>query len=98
LTLAAEAGDVEAMRRLIEEFDQDDLPRCWTWVYLAQLLDTDLTRDDYYAIHEDGSDYDDDVGGPMFVADQEGIKLRPLSKDEDAIARHHAQALYDKIQ
>jgi hypothetical protein len=98
LTIAAEAGDVESMRRLIDEFDQDDLPRCWTWVYLAQLLNTDLTRDDYYAIHEDGSPYDDDVGGTMYVAGQEGIKLQPLNKDQDSIARYKAQALYDKIQ
>jgi len=97
LTIAAEAGDVESMRRLIEEFDQDDLPRRWTWVYLAQLLNTDLTSDDYYVIHEDGSHYDDDVGGTMYVAGQEGIKLRPLSEDQDALAHHKAQALYDRI-
>lgn len=98
LTVAAEAGDVEAMLRLIEEFDQDNLLRCWTWIYLAELLDTDLTRDDYYAIHEDGSDYDDDVGGNVFLAGRSGIKLRPLSEDQDALARLNAQALYDKIQ
>jgi hypothetical protein len=98
LTIAAEAGDVEAMQRLIEEFDQDDLSRLWTWVYLAQLLDTDLTRDNYYAIHEDGSHYDDDVGGTVFMAGRAGIKLRPLSEDQDALARLKAQALYDKIQ
>jgi hypothetical protein len=46
LTIAAEAGNIDSMRRLIKEFDQDDLQRCWTWIYLAQLLDTDLTRDD----------------------------------------------------
>jgi hypothetical protein len=98
LTLAAEPGDVKAMRRLIEEFDQDDLLRCWIWLYLAQLLDTDLTRDDYYAIHEDGSHYDDDMGGPIFVGGRAGIKLRPLNEEQNALARHHAQALYDKIQ
>jgi hypothetical protein len=98
LTIAAEAGDVEAMRRLIEEFDQGELLRCWTWVYLAQLLDTDLTRDDYYAIHEDGFLYDDDVGGAMYVDGRAGIKLRSLSEDQDALARHKAQILFDKIQ
>jgi len=98
LMKAAEAGDTEAMRRLIEEFDQDDLQRCWSWVYLAQLLDTDLTRDDYYAIHEDGSHYDDDVGGPMYVDGRDGIKLPPLSDDQDALARQTAKALFEKMQ
>ena len=98
LTKAAEAGDTEAMRRLIEEFDQNDLQRCWSWVYLAQLLDTDLTRDDYYAIHEDGSVYDDDIGGPMYVDGREGIKLPTLSDVQDVLARQTAKALFDKIQ
>jgi len=89
LTKAAEAGDTEAMRRLIEEFDQDDLQRCWSWVYLAQLLDTDLTRDDYYAIHEDSA---------MYVNGRDGIKLPPLSDDQDALARQAAKALFEKIQ
>jgi hypothetical protein len=98
LTKAAEAGDTEAMRRLIEEFDQDDLQRCWKWVYLAQLLDTVLTHDDYYAIHEDGSHYDDDAGGPMYVGGRDGIKLPALSDDQDALARQTAKALFEKIQ
>lgn len=98
LTKAAEAGDTEAMRRLIEEFDQDNLQRCWSWVYLAQLLDTDLTRDDYYAIHEDGSHYDDDVGGPMYVDGRDGIKLPKLSVDQDAFAREAAKELFEKMQ
>ena len=97
LTKAAEAGDTEAMRRLIEEFDQDDVQRCWSWVYLAQLLDTDLTRDDYYAIHEDGSHYDDDVGGPMYVDGRDGIKLPSLSDDQDALVRQTAKSLFEKM-
>ncbi len=98
LTKAAEAGDTEAMRRLIEEFDQDNLQRCWSWVYLAQLLDTDLTLDDYYAIHEDGSHYDDDVGGHMYVDGRDGIKLPKLSADQDAFAREAAKELFEKMQ
>jgi TPR repeat protein len=98
LTKAAEAGDTEAMRRLIEEFDQDNLQRCWSWVYLAQLLDTDLTRDDYYAIHEDGSHYDDDVGGAMYVDGRDGVKLPKLSADQDAFAREAAKELFEKMQ
>jgi len=97
LTIAAESGDIYAMRRLIEEFDQNDLARCWTWMYLSQLLETDLSQDDYQAIHEDGSLYDDDVGGPMFVVGEQGIKLRPLNIEQDTIARQLAQKIFDKI-
>jgi len=98
LTTAAESGDIESMRRLIEEFDQDNLQRSWAWLYFAQLLGTDLTQDDYYAIHENGSEYDDDVGGPIFVDGQGGIRLASLSDDQDASARQLAQALFEKIK
>jgi len=96
LTIAAKAGDINAMTRLIEEFDQDDLQRCWTWIYLAQLLKTDLTKDNHYAIHENGSHYDDDVGGNMYVGGQEGIKLPPLSEEQDILAHQNAQSIYKK--
>jgi hypothetical protein len=93
LTIAAESGDMYAMRQLIEEFDQNDLVRCWTWMYLLQLLETDLSIDDYQAIHEDGSLYDDDVGGPMFVDGEQGIKLRPLNFEQDTNARQLAHSI-----
>ncbi|MFZ4700823.1 MAG: hypothetical protein ACOYMG_12305 [Candidatus Methylumidiphilus sp.] len=98
LIIAAEAGDTEAMRRLIEEFDQDNLEQCWTWLYLAQLVGTDLTRDDYYAMNEDGSSYDDDVGGPMFVGGRGGVELTPLDVDRDSAARKAADELFKRIQ
>lgn len=97
LTIAAEAGDIDSMRRLIEEFEQDDLERCWTWLYFAKLLGTDLTEDDYHAIHENGSPYDDDVGGPLFVDGQAGIKLDYLNKDQDAVAHQKAQVLFERV-
>lgn len=98
LTIAAKGGDTDAMRRLIEEFDHEDLSQCWKWLYLAQLLGTDLSQDAYYAIHEDGSLYDDDVGGAAFVAGQDGVKLAPLNAEENAIARRSAEELYHQIE
>lgn len=98
LTLAAERGDTDAMLQLIEEHDQGDLQRCWTWVYLSQLVGTDLTRDAHYAINEDGSDYDDDVGGPAYVAGRAGVDLEPLAPAQDAAARLAAQKLFEQIE
>ncbi len=98
LTIGARAGNVEAMRRLIEEFDHDNLLQCWTWFHLAKLLGTDLARDNYYGINEDGSLYDDDVGGPVYAAGRGGIRLVALSEGQDVLARQQAQALFEKIQ
>lgn len=91
LTIAADAGDTEAMRQLIEDHCRDDLEQCWMWVYLARLLGTDLMRDEYYAINEDGTPYDDDVGGPAFVDGRDGVKLAPLDAEKDAAARIAAE-------
>jgi TPR repeat protein len=98
LTAAAEGGDTDAMLRLIEEHDQADLPRCWTWVYLSQHLGDDLAADDHYAIDEHGLEYDDEVGGPAYVAGREGIRLDPLTPEQDANARATARDLFERIQ
>lgn len=98
LTVAAESGDTDAILQLIEEHDQGDLLRCWTWVYLSKLVGTDLTEDAHYAINEDGSEYDDDVGGPVYVAGRDSIVLEPLSAEQDATARFAALDMFEKIQ
>jgi hypothetical protein len=97
LTIAAEAGDTEAMRQLIEGHCRDDLEQCWMWVYLARLLGTDLMRDEYYAINEDGTPYDDDVGGPAFVDGRDGVKLAPLDATADAAARYVAEQRFKEL-
>ena len=98
LTVAAEACDIDAMRQLIEVYDRHDPLQCWTWVYLAQLLGTDLLKDDYFAIDEDGSPYDDDVGGPAYVDGRAGRKLDALNVDDDSAARHAAEAMFQRSQ
>lgn len=97
-TIAAQQGDTEAMRELIEGYDRLNLQQCWTWFYLAELLGTDLSADEYEAIHENGSRYDDDVGGPMFVDGRGGIELEPINAEEDAAARRAAALLYQAIE
>jgi hypothetical protein len=98
LTVAAESGDTRAMLRLIEEYDQGDLARSWTWLYLSRLVGTDLSKDDHYAINEDGSEYDDDVGGPAYAAGRDGVDLESLSAEQDATAKDAARDLFDRIQ
>ena len=96
LVVAAKSGDVEAMRQLIEEYDHGDPLQCWTWVYLAELVGKDLTKDKYYAINEDGSSYDDDVGGPAYVDGRGGVELSPISAEQSDAARRAAQKIFVK--
>jgi len=98
LTLASERGNTDAMLRLIEEYEYHDLQRSWQWVYLSKLVGTDLTEDAHYAIGEDGSDYDDDVGGPAYVAGRSCVDLCPLNPEQDATARLAAQKLFEQIE
>lgn len=98
LTLAAESGDTDAMLQLIEEYDHADLQRCWTWVYLSRLVGTDLGQSTYHAINEDGSDCDDDVGGPAYVEGRDGVDLEPLAPALDVTARLAAQKLFERIE
>ena len=97
-TIAAQQGDTEAMRELIEGYDRLNLQQCWTWFYLAELLGTDLAKDEYRAINEDGSDYDDDVGGPAYVGGRGGVELESIDADQDAAARQAAALLHQTIE
>ena len=94
ITLAAERGSIRAMRELIEIHHRDDSIKAWTWFYLAKLLGKDLTQDNYRAVHEDGSDYDDDVGGGMFAVGEDGVSL-PLA---DAAIKNRAQTLAQALR
>jgi hypothetical protein len=103
LTIAAEAGEVCAMRTLIEEFEHNDLQRCWTWLHLARLLGTDLTESKMRAYHDgglyDGQPHDDDEGGPLYVLDGiEGIELESIDPDKERLAVAQAQRLFSKLQ
>lgn len=96
LTAAARQGDIHAMRELI--LDHDEAPdQAWVWMYLSRMLGDDLSRDHFEAINEDGTPYDDDVGGPAYVAGDEGIDLDRLSADADAAARRTAAQLLAQI-
>ena len=97
-TMAAQQGDTEAMRELIEGYDRSNLQQCWTWFYLAKRLGTDLSKDEYRAINEDGSDYDDDVGGAAYVSGRDGVVLEPIEGDQDAAAQRAAATLYQAIE
>jgi hypothetical protein len=97
LTVDAEAGDVDAMRELIEVHDRDNLPSCWKWLYLARLVGIDLSESAHHLINDDGSEYDDDVGGPAHVAGYDGVDLVALDAIQDAAARQAADELFRRI-
>ncbi len=97
LTIAAESGDTAAMRELIEGYDAADPYRCWMWLHLAALHGVDLTKDEYRAIHEDGSEYNDDIGGPMYADGADGIELPPLPPEADARALQAAREIFSRI-
>lgn len=98
---AALHGDVDAMRDLIEEDDRVNLFQNWVWVYLAEHLGTDLRKSTLRPYHEGGmyadQEYDDDIGGPLYVAGDEGVQLEALSASDDVRAREAARELFNQI-
>lgn len=98
ITYAVLADVDKQVRELIEGYDRLNLQQCWTWFYLAELLGTDLAKDEYRAINEDGSSYDDDVGGPAYVSGRGGVELEPIDSEQGAAARRAATALYQALE
>jgi len=97
LTVLAEEGDVYAMRALIEDRGET-LFRAWVWMHLSRLLGRDLSQDRHVAINDDGSEYDDDVGGPAYVGGDDGIELAPLEAEENTRAIEKAAQLFAIIE
>ena len=93
LRQAALAGDVEAMRRLAEDIEPDPV-ETWTWVHLAQLCGTDLTRME--AVYEDGSPADDDLPGNIFAVG--GIDVPDISAEQQAQSRREAARRYEAMR
>jgi len=90
---AALSGDVEAMRRLAEDFEPDPV-EAWTWVHLADLCGTDLTSME--AVYEDGSPADDDLPGNIFAVG--GIDVPDISAEQQAQSRQEAARRYEAIR
>lgn len=93
LRQAALAGDVEAMRRLAEDFEPDPV-EAWTWVHLADLCGTDLTRME--AVYEDGSPADNDIPGNIFAVG--GIDVPEITAEQHTVARREAARRFDTLQ
>lgn len=97
----AETGDIDALWDLAQMEMQSDLVKAWSWVYVAKKLGTDFTESNMRAYHEggehDGQAYDDDVGGPLYVAGDEGMDLTPLEPNQDQKAQDLAQVFFEKI-
>lgn len=96
LKKAAEHGNIDAMRTWIDENDAAD--ECWMFFYLAQMLGVDLTAERSFAITEDGSPYDDDVGGPSYVDEYPGVELPAMSEEQKKAAKQKAEALFQAIE
>ncbi len=97
LSVLAREGDVSAMRELIE--DRGETPfRAWVWMHLSRMLGRDLSQDWHEAINEDGTSYDDDVGGPAYVGGVDGIELVPLATEENGRAKEEAAQLFAVIE
>ncbi|MCF7200685.1 hypothetical protein [Pseudomonas oligotrophica] len=99
---AASLGDVDAMRALIYTYDQSNLFQNWVWVYLSELLGSDLRQSTLQAYHDGGMYagqlYDDDQGGPLYVDGDEGVDLASISTEQELEARRVAQQLFSRIE
>lgn len=95
--IAASGGDFEAMRELIEVYDRHDPVACWTWHHLALKLGEDLTIDQHVAINEDGSLWDEDIGGPAYVGGMGGVVLPHIDDAAREQAIREAERRYAAI-
>lgn len=95
---AALGGNPSAIERMLAVYDAGSAVRVWGWIYFAEARDIELDglEPRAYAVHENGSSYDDDIGGPMYAVEDEGLRPAPLEPSEDAQARAIAARLVEE--
>lgn len=89
-------GDVEAIELYLYDDHFKSLDDAWTYVYLAQMLGVDFTRDDYKAYNAyTGEEYDG--YGPIEARGRDAIHIPPLDSERNESAKERAKELFDKI-
>lgn len=98
----AKSGDIDAIRDLADQALETDIVEAWMWQHLAKMLGTDLQASTMRAYHDGGpqadEEYDDDYGGAMFVAGNEGLELPAIDEAQNQEAEKLAAALFGEIQ
>jgi TPR repeat protein len=97
----AEWADPDWLQSAAERaLDAGDVPRAWTWHYLALQHGVDLTRSTMAAYHDggerDGQFYDSDFGGPLYAAGYEGLVLPDLDPSSHELVRAKAEAIFSR--
>lgn len=86
----------------LKKLTDDELIQAWKWQKFALFLGFDLAKGNYQAraIHENGNYYDDDVGGPIFVAEsgREDIHLPKLSLEQEVLVAKEVKRLIEFYQ
>ncbi|MBM5571117.1 MULTISPECIES: hypothetical protein [Deefgea] len=97
-----ELGDLAAIRALIERELDANHQEAWTWHHLALLLGTDFTESTLRAYHDggmyDGQEYDDDYGGALYVAGDEGVYMPSIEEELNKQALEAAEVMFANIQ
>lgn len=93
-------GDLEAIEYFLYEKIFKSSSEAWVYIYFAQRLGTDFTKDDLCAYNAyTGEEYDD--YGPIEVAGREAIQyvthLENLYEEKEQLAHKIAQALFEKM-
>jgi hypothetical protein len=82
----AESGDEAGLRELASYFALINPQFTQALIEYAKPLGIDLTQDYTVAVDEHGNDYDDDIGGAIYVDGIEGINAPILSRTDKAAA------------
>ncbi|WP_298926060.1 hypothetical protein [uncultured Ramlibacter sp.] len=94
----ASHGDRNALISMSTTALQDGDPElAWSWQLVAQAYGLDLQDAAARALHSEGPQtgdpYDDDIGGPVYIEEQDVIDLPQITKDSLTRARRHAHEI-----
>lgn len=101
--IAAPAGDLPSMRRLVLATEQSPTVETWTWIYLSMLMGEDVRASTMKAPLEggdhNGEENDDDIrGGLLCAPNDEELRVPALAADLDEAAQVKATELFKRFE
>lgn len=98
LTLGCGYADIEAIDQLASSLAKEKPVAALSLVKFASLLGVDLTQTRTRAVDEHGEEYDDDIGGAMYIDEIEGVNIENVTGSEGESAERLAKEWFRQYE
>lgn len=98
LLTACGRGNIDAIRTIVDEMQEDKLVFCHALVELSALLGSDIRENYHVGVDEHGNEIPDNHHGPIYADGYYGVELPDISESDKSLAKSFAEIWMADIQ